>query len=194
MDLATGRMTLVAENPGTVSAWIPDIDGRVLGALAVRDDGGFEVLVRTSEDAAFRTLRMCSGEDLPFPVPGRAPLAGFTPEGGGLWLALSTGADRLRLVRIDLATGAESVIDADEEADLSIVVRHPQTGELLAACYVRDRVVLHPLEPGFAAVVDRCADLHDGDPVSFSSDAAARRWVVSFQADREPGETYLLVQ
>lgn len=192
LDVATGQMRLVAENPGNVSAWIPDVDGRVLGALATRDDGDVEVLVRSSEDAPFRTLGVWGGEDLPFPVPGRAPLAGFTPEEGALWLASSAGADRLRLVQVDIATGVEAVLDADEEADVSAVVRHPHTGELLAACYQRDRAVIHPLHSGFSAVVDRIRHTHDGDPVSFSADAAARRWVVSFQADREPGATYLL--
>lgn len=41
-------------------------------------------------------------------------------------------------------------------------------------------------------MLDRIADVHEGDPVSFSADSGTRRWVVSFVADREPGATYLL--
>ncbi|HUP68872.1 MAG TPA: S9 family peptidase [Acidimicrobiales bacterium] len=192
IDIATGQMTMAAQNPGSVSAWIPDVEGQILAALAMRDDGDCELLVRSSEKEPFRVLRLFSGEDLPFPVPGRAPLVGFTPAGDALWLASAAGVDRFRLMQINLDTGAETVIDADEEADLVSVVRHPRTGAVLAACYLRDRAVTHPLEPGFAAVLEGLRQLNDGDPVSFSTETAARRWVVTYESDRDPGTTYLL--
>lgn len=191
IDIGTGQMTMAAQNPGSVSAWIPDVEGQILAALAMRDDGDCELWVRASEKEQFRVLRSFSGEDLPFPVPGRAPLAGFTPAGDAVWLASAAGAERLRLVQINPDTGEETVIDADEDADLLSVVIHPMSGALLAACYLRDRAVIHPLEPGFGDVLERLGQLDDGDPVSFSADTTAQRWAVTFESDRDPGTTYL---
>lgn len=56
IDLRTGAAVLEVENPGDVSWWVADDDLVVRGARARTPDGGFEVRVRTGDNAPWRTL------------------------------------------------------------------------------------------------------------------------------------------
>src|SRR2546430_13596699 len=51
LDLPTGELALIAQNPGNVAGWVSDSQFKVRGALAALPDGGRELLVRdTGED------------------------------------------------------------------------------------------------------------------------------------------------
>ncbi len=57
--------------------------------------------------------------------------------------------------------------------------------------YLGERQVIHALDPHFADVLANLEKLSDGDLGRLSSDESGRRWVVSFNHDRDPGATYL---
>jgi dipeptidyl aminopeptidase/acylaminoacyl peptidase len=184
LTLATGRLALVAENPGNVIGWLADREGRVRAARAQTPSGDFELLVRPSEDAAFAVVATYANED------GGHPYA-FTPDGRRLWVGSAAGSDLRRLVELDPETGAEREIDRDDEADLSGPVVSDRTGELLGAFYRRDRIVLHAHDEALARDWERVRALHGGDPSITGQDAEERRWIVSFDDDRDPGATFL---
>jgi dipeptidyl aminopeptidase/acylaminoacyl peptidase len=96
------------------------------------------------------------------------------------------------LCRLDLETGDLTVIDEDDEADLSRPFISDLDGALLGAMYIRDRLVFHALDAGFAKKWERIAALHGGDVASASSDETETKFVVSFNDDREPGVTYFI--
>ena len=48
LDLRTGQADRVAQNPGNVVRWVTDTALRVRGAVASREDGGFDLLLRAS--------------------------------------------------------------------------------------------------------------------------------------------------
>jgi dipeptidyl aminopeptidase/acylaminoacyl peptidase len=183
LTISTGELELVAENPGNIGDWITDVEGRLLAAVTQTPSGDSEVLVRSKEDEPFRVLREFANED-------GANVYGFTPDGTALYLGTSEGADLARLCTLDVTTGALEVVDFDEEADLSGPLRDDETGELLGAVYVRDRLVFHPHDDEFAAQWAQVDALHPGDIASVSRDASRTKWVVAFNDDREPGVTY----
>jgi dipeptidyl aminopeptidase/acylaminoacyl peptidase len=184
LDLASGDVSPVAENPGNVLGWVADAEGRVRAAYAQTPEGDYEVLVRTSEDEPFRVLAEFANED------GGEPYA-FSADGRELYVGSARGVDLKRLVALDAAEGTERVIDADEEADLAAPVISDRTRELLGAAYLRDRVVLHAFDDDLRRDWDRLREVHPGDPVVNGEDAEERTWVVSFNDDRDPGATYL---
>jgi dipeptidyl aminopeptidase/acylaminoacyl peptidase len=119
-----------------------------------------------------------------------------------VWVGSNRGTDRIRLVRIDVATGAETEVDSHPSLDLdgarraaadlsSPLIRDRRTGELIGARYLGERQVIHALDRRFAEVLENLAKLSDGDLAELSSDERGQRWVVSFTHDRDPGVTWL---
>jgi dipeptidyl aminopeptidase/acylaminoacyl peptidase len=183
LTVSTGELELVAENPGNIGSWITDVEGRLLAATAQTPSGDYDVLVRTKEDEEFRLLRTFANED-------DINVYGFTPDGSALYVGTAEGTDLSRLYTLDVASGELALVDADDEADLSGPLRDDETGKLLGAVYVRDRLVFHPLDDEFAAQWKQVDAIHPGDIASVSRDASRTKWVVSFNDDREPGVTY----
>lgn len=184
LTLATGRLRLAAENPGNVIGWLADREGRVRAARAQTPSGDFELLVRDHEGAPWTTVAEYANED-----GGHA--YAFTPDGRRLWVGSARGSDLRRLVELDPEDGSEREVDRDEQVDLSGPVISDRTGELLGAFYRRDRVVLHAHDEELARDWDRIRALHPGDPAITGQDAEERRWIVSFDDDRDPGATFL---
>lgn len=54
-DINTGELTQLAENPGNITGWMTDHDGKLRGAYATDGVNG-SLLYRTNEDEEFRTL------------------------------------------------------------------------------------------------------------------------------------------
>jgi dipeptidyl aminopeptidase/acylaminoacyl peptidase len=63
-------------------------------------------------------------------------------------------------------------------------------GELLGVRYLGERQVIHALDPHFAKVLTNLEQLSEGDLSHVSFDRDGRRWVVSFEHDRDPGATW----
>jgi dipeptidyl aminopeptidase/acylaminoacyl peptidase len=184
VNLASGRLVMVAQNPGSVVSWHADREGIVRAARGQTPSGDFEILVRTTAADPFRRLAEYANEDSGY-------IFGFTPDRGALWVGSARDADLLRLVELDLATGTERVIDADDLADLSGPIVSDRTGALLASVYVRDRLVVHAVDERFRADWEALGRLHAGDPGISGQDAEETTWIVGFDDDRDPGATYL---
>ncbi|MEZ0341984.1 alpha/beta fold hydrolase [Mycobacterium sp. pV006] len=192
LDIATGELTLLVQNPGTVINWQASAAGDLFTSTMTAD-GDIELARWDAGAGSLRTIVTYDGIDYPL---GIYPIV-ISPDGTGLWLGSNKGSDRTRLVRVDVATGEETEVDSHPEFDLATQVMLPppmivsdRTGELIGARYYRDRQVIRPLDPDFAAVLENLGRLSDGDIGSLSSDSSGRRWVVSFTHDRDPGVTY----
>ncbi|MFE1801010.1 S9 family peptidase [Streptomyces sp. NPDC059517] len=202
LDLATGDLTTLAHNPGhddernNVDGWL--YGEREVFATATTAEGDIEL---SRWDAATSTptpVARFTGRDAPL---GIYPLE-VTPDGTGVWLGSHRGSDRLRLARLDLATGEEHEVDSHPRYDLdtrarvfpalpSPLIRSRRTGDLLAVRHLGERQVVHALDPHFAAVLENLEKLSDGDLAGVSSDESGQRWVASFTHDRDPGVTFL---
>ena len=79
LDLSSGRLEMVAKNPGSVMGWVADADHRVRAALAATAAGGTELLVRDDPEADWRSLLTWSPEDSLTSAP-----YGFTLQDGTL--------------------------------------------------------------------------------------------------------------
>lgn len=192
LDIATGELTLLAENPGTVVGWISGPGGELF-TNTLTAAGDVEISQWDSAAQTLRPIRVYDGRDYPL---GIHPLA-VAPDGAAIWLGSYQGSDRLRLARLDVTSGEETIVDSHPEYDLGAQLMLPspfiiseRTGELIGARYYGERQVIHALDPDFAAVLERLDALSDGDLAGISCDDSGRRWVVSFSHDRDPNATY----
>ena len=184
LDIETGEITDVAENPGDIAGWLTDPEGAVRGAIAQTPDGGWDLRVRDTEDAEWRSLATFSNED------DCTPWA-FTPDGKALWISTAKGAEFQRLCTIDVATGEITDVDGDDESDLASVVVSDKTNELWGAAYLRDEVILHAFDDAFAKDWKRLKEIHSGDPGISGVDEDETTFIVTYNDDRDPGATYL---
>ncbi len=192
LDIATGELTLLAENPGTVIGWVTGPAGDLF-TNTLTADGDIEIAQWDSDTRSLRTVRVYDGRDYPL---GIYPLA-VSPDGTGIWLGSYQGSDRLSLARLDVHTGEETIVDSHPEYDLGAQIMLPspfilseRTGDLIGARYYGERQVIHALDEDFAAVLTVLDGLSDGDLAGISCDDSGQRWVVSFTHDRDPHATY----
>ena len=192
LDIATGELTLLAENPGHVAGWLCSRNGDLFtSTLTV--NGDIELSQWDNATGTLRSIVVCDGADYPL---GIYPIE-ITPDGTGVWLGSNRDSDRTRLVRLDVATGEETEVDSHPTFDLGgqlgllpPLILSRRTGELIGARYYGERQVIHPLDSHFAAVLKNLTKLSDGDLGAVSSDDSGQRWVVSFTHDRDPDVTY----
>ncbi|MFC3999296.1 S9 family peptidase [Nocardiopsis sediminis] len=197
LDIATGELTLLAQSPGPGKGWFQGRDGELL-ATALNADGDLEISRRDPATGDLHRLLVLDGADYPMGMS----LAQLTPDRTAMWIDSNRDRDLTRLVRIDLATGEETEVDAHPDAELAVSLRTAakaesplilgrETGELLGVRYLGERQVIHALDPHFAEVLADLEKLSDGDVGELSGDTSGQRWVVSFFHDRDPEATYL---
>lgn len=98
IDLHSGALTLIAENPGRFVTWVI-IPGNKLHAFVINEEGNHELT--RYEEGNFISVAVFKGLDYPLrPMPIRA-----TSDGKGVIVGANTGTDRRRLLCIDLETG-----------------------------------------------------------------------------------------
>jgi dipeptidyl aminopeptidase/acylaminoacyl peptidase len=185
LNLATGELELVAENPGNVAGWVADADMQVRAALSAYPDGGFGLLMRKTEEDDWHELLRWGPEDGLNSGP-----VGFSEDGAQMFLKDSREANAARLVRLDLLTEEVEILAEDPDYDVSGVLVHPDTREVQAAAFTRARtewiVLDEAVREDFAAI----AKLHPGDFAVVSRDRADENWLVAFTADDGPVSYY----
>ena len=185
LDLRTGELTMVAENPGNVLGWIADADCKVRGALTSTADGGTELLLRDNVDAEWAPFITWNAED----AMSSHPL-GFTRDGLHMYIADSRGVNAARLVRHAVAGKEVTILAADERYDVSNVVVHPDTREIQLVGFTRARAEWEVLDPSLADDIDAITALCPGDFSINSRTHDDHVWVIEFLEDRKPVSYY----
>ncbi|MBY0288636.1 MAG: S9 family peptidase [Mycobacteriaceae bacterium] len=197
LDIASGDLTLLGENPGDVIGWLTSRRGDLFATKRNRE-GDLEVLEWDQATESLRSIAHYDGKDYPM---GMYPMV-VTPDGTGIWMGSNEGTDRTRLVRLDVADGKQYAVDSHPTFDVDTraqvwpglpepLIQSRATGKLLGVRYLGERQVIQALDPNFAEVLAGLEKLSDGDIGALSCDVEGRRWVVSFNHDREPGVTFL---
>ncbi|MFK7697770.1 S9 family peptidase [Paenibacillus sp. HJGM_3] len=185
LTIATGELSLVAKNPGNILGWVVDADLHVRGAGAATPDGGADLLVRDDEGSDWKTIVSWNSEDAMSSRP-----IGFTKDGKELFVIDSRNTNSGRLVRMNAQEGTYRVVAEDPQYDVGEVMLDPDTYEVQAVAFVRERkqwaVLDAAVEEDFAAI----RSLHDGDFQISSRDLEDRKWLITFQSDREPSAYY----
>jgi len=185
LNVATGELTMVAKNPGNVAGWVTDYNLKVRGAVAATAEGGFDLLVRKTEAAPWEKVLTWGPED----NLNSGPVA-FTKDGGSLYLLDSRGVNAGRLVKLDLATGAIEVIAQDPTYDVSDAMVNPDTHDIEAVGFTKERDEWIVLDGSLRADFEALQALDRGDFKAYSRDHADRTWIVGYVKDDGPVSYY----
>jgi dipeptidyl aminopeptidase/acylaminoacyl peptidase len=187
LDLTTGDMELIAENPGDVVGWVVDAELAVRGAMAARSDGGFDLRVRPTADSDWGVvLTWNANENL-----NSQPVA-FSSDGDMLYLLDSRHSNTARLVALDLETGVETVLAEDSTYDVSAVEIDPDSREVQLVAFARARVEWQALDPFLARELAVLGRVDDGDFAIVNRTDADDRWLVAYTRDQGPTAYYEL--
>ena len=185
VDLRTGRLQEAVENPGHFVRYLADRRGQVLVATSYNDEGGVRLHHRPDEQTPWREVASYPVEDTVSPIA-------FSETQERIYVASDHGADRTRLVLLDLATGEEEVVAEDPagRVDLDEALIDPSSGRFVAARFVEDDVRWVSADPAFRALLAELpADAHNLEVLSRSRDG--RRWTIKTSSPTSPGRYYL---
>ncbi|MGB9372585.1 MAG: S9 family peptidase [Jiangellales bacterium] len=182
LDLVSGELTKVESNPG-FAGWLVDSEQQVRGGAAMTPDGGVAVLLR-DESGEFVPWRQIGPEDV-----ASTNVLGYTRDGSAMLLSSSEGVNAGRLVRLDLATGVETVLAEDPTYDVSGMVTDPETLEPLSVVFDKERDEWVHLDADFGAEIDALRARLTGD-FGISRDRANRTWLVTESPSDGPVRYY----
>lgn len=185
VDLRSGELTLVAKNPGWVQ-WLVDADWTMRGGVAPTEDGGLVVMASRTAGAEPEPVHVVGPDD----ALTTSPL-GLSEDGTSLLLLTSLNANTSRLVRLDLSTNVPSsdhmaVLAEDPTYDVGDVLVHPDTREVQAIAFARERLEWQVLDDSVAADMAAVQALGRGDVSFLGRDASDETWLVALNPDDGP--------
>ncbi|TKJ42862.1 S9 family peptidase [candidate division TA06 bacterium B3_TA06] len=186
LDLRNGKIKPVAENPGNILMWVADWDFKLRGALAVNQEGEYDLLVRDDEKSDWRTVLSWEFED----TWSSYPLS-FTPDGNHIYLEDSRNANATRLVKLGINTGEIEVIAEDPQYDVGPAMFHPETGEVLGVSFLKDKRERVFFDEEVKADFEIINQLEDGEAGLADWTQDYNKWLISFNKDDGPIPYYL---
>ena len=183
IDLVTGDITLVEENPGFAFFLT---DQHYKAHLAVRNaSDGSRVILHRAGDAWMPWITFAPEDArVSFPNHLDAPAK-------ALFLRDSRGRDTAALTRIVLATGETTRIAAHDKADIGLPFHDQDTLEPLAYSVMTERQEYFALDARVKADLDFLRDQDIGDWYLQSRTEDDRVWIVDATSDTQPGVSYL---
>lgn len=126
LNIETGELTLLAENPGNIQGWMTDHDGRLRVATAIVDGVNTQILYRDTEDEPFKPVLTTNFRDV-------VSFMEFTPDNKEVYAATNLHRDKTILVRMNPATCEElEVLYENEHYDIASISYSRKRKKLLS--------------------------------------------------------------
>lgn len=190
LDILTGELRMIEQNPGNIRSWMVDNDGVVRIAYA-RD-----VLYRKDDKSEFKKLIDNQGEDDTFSIQY------FTPDNKNVYAYSSVGRDKIAIVEYDLDANKEVKVlfedplyDAfgDDEQDHLVYSGNKQ--KLAYAVYTAEKRTFHFFDEGFKNIYNTLKDKIGNYEIQFTSTSDDFNTFMFFAtSDKSEGTTYLYNQ
>lgn len=127
LNLKTGELTLLAENPGNWQGWMTDHAGQLRAVTAIVDGVNTQILYRNNDGEEFRPVLTTNFKE-------EVSFLEFTPDNRHVYAATNLGRDKVSLVLMDPATCEElEQLFSHEKYDVEGISYSRKRGKLLAA-------------------------------------------------------------
>jgi len=100
LNIVTGEMTMLAENPGNIQGWMMDHDGKLKVAFAIVDGINTQILYRATETEEFKPVLTTNFKETVSPQF-------FTFDNKNVYASSNLGRDKSAIVLFDIANGKE---------------------------------------------------------------------------------------
>jgi len=184
VNLNTRQHTLVAQNPGDVASWITDVEGDLRARVRKVQDVRMALELFDASRQSWRPL-------IDWDMGDWVQFLYFTADDVGMWLLSNRGRDRTSLVRLDLRTGAETVVYEESTVDVGGVYVSELTRQPVWAVSCPDYPKIHFFNSEFEAAFESVFNDKPAGLSLISVDNGERLFTVSVYTER--GIDYYLV-
>ncbi len=185
LNIETGEMVQLAENPGNIVGWITDHEGKLRAAYAITDGVNSTLLFRDNEDSDFHEVLTTSWRDNFNPHF-------FTFDNKKLYVSSNLGRDKEEIVIFDPQTGEEvESLYKNDEVDVKDLYYSRKRKVLLSAGYTTDKRHYHFFDDADKKQFEFLQQELPGYEISISaSDTAEKKFIVRTYSDRSRGAYY----
>ena len=186
LNLTTGELTLLAENPGNWQGWTTDHDGRLRVVYAIVDGVNTQILYRDSEAEPFVPVLTTNFKD-------NVTFLEFTPDNRLVYAATNLNRDKTALVLMDPHTCREvEVLYEDPTYDISSITYSRRRKKLLSVyCTGHKEPVRHFFDDDERAFREHLRAFFPGKRYGIAdSDRAEERYLLYVGGDRTRGAYY----
>lgn len=184
-ELATGELTQIAENPGNITGWLTDHDGRL--RVAYETDGvNSSLLYRPTEKDAFKTLVTTNFKDSFLPLM-------FGYDNKLLYVASNLGRDKIAVYTFDPdANKTRDLVFEHPDVDVASLISSKKRKVITGVVYTTDKSRYHFFDKDRKELQDTLEKFFPGYEVAVTGmDDDERRATVRVYGDRTRGGSYL---
>jgi dipeptidyl aminopeptidase/acylaminoacyl peptidase len=185
LNITTGALTPYLINPGNITQWYPDADGKI---RLVREYDGVDenILFRPNDHLPFRRIIANNFKTSVKPIA-------FTGEKNYFYALSNDERDKTALVEIDAETGKEEkIIFAINNADLQATGYSKNKQRLEWASWDAATPQKHFLNEDIKGINDKLTESLKGNQINITDrDSAENKFIVNTYTDRNPGSYYL---
>jgi dipeptidyl aminopeptidase/acylaminoacyl peptidase len=185
LKISTGEKTLMRKNTDRITGWSFDLKGQLRLATRSAVNGDTEIL---SVDAdKLNLIYSCTVFETCHPLH-------FQPDGAHTYMESNKGTDLVSLLLLDPQTGKTEMVESDPKGkvDLGGALFSEKTDELIETWYTADRVKVYFKDKAFGDDNHWIEQQFPGkDVLVVSRTRDEQLWLVTVEADTEPGQTFL---
>ncbi len=187
LNIETGEMIMLAENPGNVVGWITDHEGKLRAAYAITGGVNHTLLYRNNENEKFKEVLTTSWRDNFNPHF-------FTFDNTKLYVSSNIGRDKEEIVIFNPETGEENEsLYKNDEVDVKGLSYSKKRKVLLAAIYTTDKRHRHFFDEEARMRYKYLQEKLPGYEIDIvDTDTSENKFIVRTYSDRNRGSYYLL--
>ncbi len=186
LNIKSGEMEMLAENPGNIQGWITDHEGKLRVALAIVDGVNTQLLYRADESQEFEAVLTTSFKESLSPEF-------FTFDNKYLYATSNLGRDKSAAVIFDPATGETmEMLYENADYDVSGISYSRKRKVITSASYTSWKRERHFFDNESQQLFEKLEMELPGYEIAITaSDKAEENYVVRTYSDRSMGAYYL---
>jgi dipeptidyl aminopeptidase/acylaminoacyl peptidase len=136
MNVISGKLDLIAENPGNITNWLTDHDGKL--RIAMTTDGvNSSLLYRKTESEEFKLVTTCNFKEALVPLM-------FTFDNNFIYARSNIGRDKASIVKYDLENNREvELIYSHPEVDVNELLDSKKRKIITGVTFITDKRKYH---------------------------------------------------
>src|SRR5438874_435326 len=185
LNVPTGEMKLVAQNPGNIDRYITDHAGKIRAAVTT-DGVNTSLLTRPDETAPFKTVLTTNFREQCAPQF-------YTFDNKAIYASSNIGRDKSAIVVIDPETAKETqLVYENPEVDVDSLAFSKKRKVLTLASFDTWKLERHFFDPETESIYKTLSDKLPGYEIDVAAhDKAEEKFIVVANNDRTPGSRYL---
>ena len=186
LDIKTGDMEMLAENPGNIQSWIFDHDGKLRAAIAIVDGINSQILYRETENDEFTPVLTTNFKETVSPMF-------FTFDNKNVYALSNLGRDKVAVVVFDIKNGKElEVLYENPDYDISGLYYSRKRKVLTSASYQSYKRERHFFDEKTKGLFNKLTGHLPGYELGISAyNKAEDVFIVRTYSDRSLGSYYI---